>query len=172
MSHQIPKMMEEKYSSITTLTDAFCTNHLNEEYRQMIHKAAGVLARKRPSPLLKGKDGSWAAGLVHAVGSANFLFDQSQSLHCKPKFIYDFFGVAESTGQIKSKEIRNLLKIDFFSHKWTLPSKMESNSMIWMLKVNGFYVDIRMMPLEAQQQAFAQGLIPYVPALQSLGHQS
>jgi hypothetical protein len=172
MHHQIPKMMEEKYSSITTLTDAFCAKHLNEEYQQMIHKAAGVLARKRPSPLLKGKDGSWAAGLVHAVGSANFLFDRSQEPHCKPKFIYDFFGVAESTGQIKSKEIRDLLKMDFFSHEWTLPSKMDSNSMVWMLKVNGFYVDIRMMPLEAQQQAFAQGLIPYVPALKTLDNQS
>jgi hypothetical protein len=32
-----------------------------------------------------------------------------------------------------------------------------------MLEVNGYLVDVRRMPLEVQDIAFAKGLIPYVP---------
>jgi hypothetical protein len=35
------------------------------------------LARKRPSPLVRGDMRIWAAGAIHAVGQVNFLFDRS-----------------------------------------------------------------------------------------------
>lgn len=53
---KIPRAMTEKFSAITVLTDAFCETHLNEEYRQVIRHVVGALVRKRPSPLLKGKE--------------------------------------------------------------------------------------------------------------------
>lgn len=162
---KIPKAMAEKYAAITALTDAFCAKHLDEEYRQIIHRVVGALARKRPSPLLKGKENVWAAASVHAVGRVNFLDDPSQTPHCKPKVIYEFFGIAESTGQNKSKEIRALLGMEPFSHDWTLPSRFAGNTTMWILQVNGLMVDIRQLPLEVQQIAFEKGLIPYVPAL-------
>lgn len=156
--------MAEKFAAITTLTDAFSAEYLNEEYRQVIHQVVGALARKRPSPLLKGKENVWAAAAVHAVGRVNFLDDPSQTPHCKPKVIYEFFGIGESTGQNKSKEIRDLLKMGPMSPEWTLPSQLGENPMVWMLQVNGLIVDIRGMPIEVQQMAFDKGLIPYIPA--------
>jgi len=33
---KIPKAMAEKFSAVTTLTDAFCAKHLNDEYQQLI----------------------------------------------------------------------------------------------------------------------------------------
>ncbi len=166
MSETISKAMAEKFAAITTLTDEFCAKHLNEEYRQLIHQVVGALARKRPSPLLKGKVNVWAAAAVHAVGRVNFLDDPSQSPHCKPKAIYEFFGIGESTGQNKSREIRDALKMGPMSPEWTLPSRLAENPLVWMLQVNGLMVDIRRMPIEFQQMAFDQGLIPYIPALQ------
>jgi hypothetical protein len=47
---------------------------------------------------------------------------------------------------------------------WTLPSRLEDNPMVWMLQVNGFMVDVRHAPREAQEIAFKKGLIPYIPA--------
>lgn len=167
MSEKIPAALAEKFGAITHLTDAFCAEHLNEEYRQMIHRVVGALARKRPSPLLKGKENVWAAAAVHAVGYVNYLDDASQSPHCKPKVIYGFFGIAESTGQNKSKEIRDLLKMGTLSPKWTLPSRLDDNPMVWMVQFNGLIVDIRSLPLELQQMAFDKGLIPHVPALKA-----
>ena len=161
---KIPQAMAEKFAAITALTDAFCQKHLNEEYRLMIRHVVAVLARKRPSPLLKGKENVWAAAATHSVGRVNFLDDPSQSPHCKPKVIYEFFGIAESTGQNKSKEIRDVLKMGPMSPEWTLLSRLADNPMVWILQVNGLMIDIRQAPIELQRLAFEKGLIPFIPA--------
>lgn len=163
-TERIPKAMAEKFAAITALTDAFCAEHLNAEYRQMIHRVVGALARKRPSPLSSGKENVWAAAAVHAVGRVNYLDDPTQVPHCKPKVIYTFFGIAESTGQNKSKAIRDVLKMDGFAHEWILPSLLADTPMVWMLQVNGLMMDIRTAPLELQQLAFEKGLIPFLPS--------
>lgn len=166
LPEKFPQAMAEKFAAITTLTDAFCARHLNEEYRQMIRQVVGALARKRPSPLLRGKENVWAAAAVHAVGRVNYLDDSSRTPHCKPRVIYEFFGIAESTGQNKSKEIRDVLKMGAFSPKWTLPSQLAENPMVSMLQIHGLIVDIRRAPTELQRRAFAKGLIDFIPAEQ------
>ncbi len=166
MSQRIPNVMAEKFAAIISLTDAFCAKMLNEEYRQIIHQVVGALARKRPSPLLRGTEKVWAAAAVHAVGRVNFLDDPTQKPHCKPSAIYDFFGIAQSTGQSKSKEIRETLKMDAFSPQWTLPSRLTENPLVWMLQVDGLMVDIRRAPVELQRLAYEKGLIPFIPAEQ------
>jgi hypothetical protein len=162
-SERVPAQMQEKFDCITKETDAFCKQYLNSEYKKLIRLAIAALCRKRPSPLLKGKENSWAAGIVHALGMVNFLFDPSQTPHCKTSDICSYFGVAQSTGQNKSKEARDLLKMHHFSPEWTLPSKIESNPLVWMLQVNGMIVDVRHMPLEVQEIAYEKGLIPFIP---------
>jgi hypothetical protein len=82
----------------------------------------------------------------------------------KLPFIDRAFGVAESTGQGKSKAIRTMFKIRNFDPRWTLPSRMDDNPVVWMLEVNGFLMDIRNAPRELQEVAFEKGLIPYIPA--------
>jgi hypothetical protein len=74
-------------------------------------------------------------------------------------------GVAQSTGQGKEKAIRQMLRIHRFDYRWTLPSRWESDILIWTLQdANGFMIDIRQQPVAMQRTAFKQGLIPYVPA--------
>lgn len=163
-SEKIPKVMAEIYSAITALTDAFSGKYLNEEYAVIIRRVIGALARKRPSPLARGKENVWAAAAIHAVGRVNFLDDPSQTPHCKPKAIYEFFGIAESTGQNKSKEIRDVLKMGPLSPDWTLPSQLADNPMVWMLQINGIMIDIRQAPAELQQLAYEKGLIPFIPS--------
>lgn len=160
---RIPKAMAEKFAAITTLVDAFCASHLNDEYRQMIHHVVGALARKRPSPLVTGKENVWAAAAVHAVGRVNFLDDPTQLPHCPPKVIFEFFGIAQSTGQNKSKSIRDVLGMDPMSPEWTLPSRLADNPMVWMLQVDGLLMDIRLAPIELQRLAYEKGLIPFIP---------
>lgn len=162
-SEKIPKAMAEIYSAITALTDAFSGKYLNEEYAVMIRRVIGALARKRPSPLARGKENVWAAAAIHAVGRVNFFDDPSQTPHCKPKAIYEFFGIAESTGQNKSREIRHVLKMRLLSPEWTLPSQLADNPMVWMLQINGMMIDIRKAPVELQELAYEKGLIPFIP---------
>ena len=65
------------------MTDAFCREFLDDEYATLCRKLAGILARKRPSPLIRGKPESWASGIVRVVGWVNFLGDPSQPHHMK-----------------------------------------------------------------------------------------
>jgi hypothetical protein len=164
-SLKVPAALQAKVTSLLASIDGFCSSHLNAEYRELIHTALAALARKRPSPLLGGREPSWCAGVVHAIGSANFLFDKSQTPHCKPTLIYTHFGVSAGTGQAHSKKVRDLLRIAPFSPGWTLPSRLDDSPMAWMLEVDGFIRDVRSLPLEIQIEACAKGLIPYVPAL-------
>lgn len=164
-TEKVPAAMQEKVNNLMERIDGFCERHLDGEYRQLIHAAVAALARKRPSPLLTGREPSWCAGVVHAIGAANFLFDKTQTPHCKAPEIYAYFEVSPQTGQAHSKKVRDLLKIGYFSPRWTRPSRLDESPLAWMLEVNGFMVDIRTMPLEIQLQACAKGLIPYVPAL-------
>ncbi len=161
---RIPKAMAEKFAGITALIDTFCARHLNEEYRLMIHHVVGALARKRPSPLATGKESVWAAAAVHAVGRVNFLDDPTQNPHCTAKVLFEFFGIAESTGKNKSRGIRDTLNMDPLSPEWTLPSRLADNPMVWMLQVNGLLIDIRRAPIELQRLAHEKGLIPFIPA--------
>jgi hypothetical protein len=149
---------------IVELTDAFCTDYLNGEYADLCRKLAAALARKRPSPLLRGKVETWACGIIRTIGWANFLHDPSQTPHLKLYAIDEAFGIAESTGAAKLKEIRTMFRIRQFDPKWTLPSKMDDNPMLWTVSVNGFLMDLRTAPRELQVQAFEKGLIPYIPA--------
>ena len=155
---------KEVLDAVVQMTDAFCKDFLNEEYAELCRKLAAVLARKRPSPLLQGRLETWASGIVRTIGWVNFLHDQSQSPHLRLSSIDEAFGIAESTGAAKLKTIRTMLRIHQFDPKWTLPSQMDDNPMAWMLEVNGFLMDIRHAPQEAQALAHEKGLIPYIPA--------
>ena len=129
----------------------------------LCRRLAEKLARKHPSPLLGGKPETWACGIIRTIGWVNFLDDSSNKPHMKLTAIDKAFGVAESTGQGKSKTIRTMLKIRQFDHHWTLPSRMDDSLMIWMKEVNGFFMDIRRCTREVQEIAFQKGLIPYIP---------
>ncbi len=160
----IPATARPAYDAIVGLTDAFCQEYLNDEYEAWSRKLAGALARKRPSPLLSGKPETWACGIIRTIGWVNFLDDRSRQPHLKLTAIDKAFGVAESTGQGKSKAIRTMLKIRQFDPQWTLPSRMDENPRAWMIEINGLIIDARFLRREYQEEAVRKGLIPYIPA--------
>lgn len=163
-SETVPVAMQSIYADIAALINSFCQQHLNAEYATLGRQLAAALARKRPSPVSRGKPAIWACAIIYALGTVNFLFDKSQSPHMRADELCAAFGVSQSSGANKAKQIRDLFGMFQLDPRWCLPSKMETNPMVWMLKVNGLIVDIRYMPREAQEQAYRQGLIPYIPA--------
>lgn len=158
------RQLQDAPRVIIGLIDEFCRNHLNDEYAVLCRKLAEKLARKRPSPLLSGKPSTWACGIVRTIGMLNFLSDRSQEPFMKMSDIDRAFGVGESTASGKSAEIRRMLKLHHFDHEWMLQSRVDDNPLVWLLNVNGFMMDIRDAPREAQAVAFERGLIPYIPA--------
>ena len=53
--------------------DAFCKQHVNDDYADLCRKLTAKLGRKRPSPLVSGLPNTWACGIVRAIGWVNFL---------------------------------------------------------------------------------------------------
>jgi len=162
-SEKVPQKMEATYQKIVALTDEFCEAQLNEEYAQLARQLTAALCRKRPSPLARGRADSWACGIIYALGFVNFLFDKSFEPHLSATELCEGFGVSQSTGANKSKEIRDLMDMMQFDPNWCLPSLMDENPLAWMIMVDGLIVDVRSMPLSIQQAAYEKGLIPYVP---------
>lgn len=163
MLADVPGEYAARFAELVMLTDKFCDRHLNAEYQKLCRKMAVAVCQKG-SPVLKGKSEGWAAGIVYAIGMVNFLHDPSQTPHMKSTQVAAGFGVGVSTMQAKAKIIREGLRIRALDFQWWLPSKLEDNPLVWLLKVNGPIMDIRMAPREAQVVAYNKGLIPYIPA--------
>ncbi|HEX7423276.1 MAG TPA: DUF6398 domain-containing protein [Terriglobales bacterium] len=163
-SETVPATMKPAYSAIVTLTDAFCKDYLNEEYAALSRQLAAALARKRPSPLGRGKPEIWACAIVYALGSVNFLFDKSQQPHMRADELCAAFGVSQSSGANKAKLVRDMFRMWPLDPEWMLPSRADENPLVWMLEVNGLIVDVRTMPRELQEIAYRKGLIPYIQA--------
>ena len=163
-SESIPSSVERAYSAIVNLMEAVCKQHLNEEYAELSRRLAATLARKRPSPITRGKPEIWACAIVYALGTVNFLSDKSQEPHMRADELCAAFGVSQSSASNKAKLIRDMLNMHQMDPNWCLPSLMDQNPLIWILQVNGMMVDIRDMPREVQVIAYESGLIPYIPA--------
>jgi len=163
-SESVPSSVEPAYSAIVNLTDAVCNQYLNSEYAALSRRLAATLARKRPSPIVRGKPEIWACAIIYALGTVNFLFDKSQTPHMRADELCALFGVSQSSGANKAKLIRDMLKMYQLDPNWCLPSRVDENPLIWILQVNGMMVDIRHMPREVQEIAYKKGLIPYIPA--------
>ena len=159
----VPVAMRPAFEEVVGITDAFCHEHLNDEYAQLCRKLAAALARKRPSPLSQGKIQVWASGIIYAMGSVNFLFDKTQIPHLRADELCRLMGVSKSTASTKARWILDTLRIVQLDPRWCLPSKIADNPLVWMIEVDGFIVDARYAPREIQEEAFRLGLIPYIP---------
>jgi hypothetical protein len=162
----VVKVYDESWKAadkVIELTNAFCLNHLNEGYRELCEDMIAALL-DIGVPLEKGRPASWASGIVHAVGWVNFLQDPSQSPHMTSAQLAEGFGVSQQTMQAKSRTIRDELDLMQMDPDWCLPALLKDNPLVWMLTVDGFFMDARTAPRELQEEAYRLGLIPYIPA--------
>jgi Domain of unknown function (DUF6398) len=162
---KVPRGLRPVVDEIVGITDSVCLAVLDEEYADLARRAVAKLARKRPSPLPGGRRSTWAAGVVYALGQANFLFDPASEPHLTADQLSAAFGVAKSTMGSKAKQVRDLLRIGYFSPEFQRADVAAQSPLAWIIGVNGLAVDARSVPLDLQVAAFQRGLIPYVPAL-------
>ena len=160
---KFPDSVEEICKSISNQIKEFCDKHLYKDYFDVSQKVLLGLARKKPSPLLRGQFAIWACAIIYAVGQENFLFDKDNDPYVSAQDLRKYFNCSESTISNKAKEIRTSLKMQRFDAKWQIAKMIDENPMAWMIQVNGFIIDARMAPREIQEEAFKMGLIPYIP---------
>lgn len=104
------------------------------------------LRRKRTTPLLTGKPNVWAAGIIHALGSINFLFDKSFEPYISVGEISDFFGTSKSTIGNKSLQIREMFKLDRWDSEFSTKRMIKANPFARVVMVDGIMVPISSLP--------------------------
>ena len=117
---KIPVQMQPVYEEIAGMIEEYCEKYMNEEYRVLCLRLLEKLCRKRPSPLLKGRRNTWAAGIVYAIAANNFIFDKSMPIHLTADELSRPFGIAPSTAGNKAAEIRKLVRMSPWDTEWLL----------------------------------------------------
>ena len=105
--------LDAKKAEILALVDDFASTYLNAEYKRIIHKLVAQIAKETPSPLLRGRTDIWAAGVVYAIGAANYLFDKSFKPYISAADLAVAFGVAVGSASQKAGQLRDRYPIDF-----------------------------------------------------------
>ena len=160
---KMPKDLRPQGMAIIEITDAFCLEHLDDHYAQLCRVAVGKLARKRPSPLLRGDLRIWASGIIYALGSNNFLFDPTQSPHLGAEQLSTLLEVKKTTMANKGRMVRDLLNITMFNTDFLVQGGPGTNPLIWYIEANGLLLDARRLSVETQEILVQKGLIPYAP---------
>jgi hypothetical protein len=129
--------IEVKKTQIHDLIKEFCILYLDDEYYELSLGLLNKLGRKREVPFKNGKAEIWAAAIIHALGSINFLFDKSFEPFVTIDDINDFFGTNKSTTGSKSKTIRDLLKLRHYDDEFSTAHMNETNPFKDLIIVDG-----------------------------------
>ncbi len=164
---RIPVALRDRAQQIIDVTDAACREHLDDEYCLLVRRLVARLARKRPSPIVRGDARIWAAGAIYAVGQVNFLFDRTQTPHMTARQLAEVLGVVQTTMANKAGLINRTLDIGIFEPDLSRVAMIEQHPMAWLVEVDGFILDARTLPPELQDEARRRGLIPDLDALRA-----
>ena len=151
------KMIEEKTQQLVGMTGSFCQQFLDEDYRQLCEKLIRKMSRKRAVPFLSGRMEIWAAAVVYALGSINFLFDNSFEPYAAADDICNFFNTSKSTTAQKSKVIRDMFKMGYYDPEFSTNHMKENSPFSNFVMVNGLIVDKRHLPPEVQEMFKREG---------------
>jgi hypothetical protein len=98
------------------------------------------------------------------LGQLNFLSDKASKPYMTMAEVCVGFGFGQGTAFAKARVITDALHTGRMDPAWMLKSLVDRSPLVWMAEANGLLVDLRDMPREVQEIAFAKGMIPYIPA--------
>lgn len=145
----------DRQQRILELGKEFCSTKLDEEYFELTERLVRKLGRKRNPPFETGQPQVWAAAIIHALGTINFLFDKSFEPYVSIDDINLFFGTSKSTTGNKSKQIRDMLKLNLWDKEFSTKKMQSSNPYASLVMVDGLIVQVDTLP-EQYQQAVRQ----------------
>lgn len=143
--------IKQKEEQLLELTGAFCAQKLNDEYFQLCEKLIKKMGRKREGPFKRGKAEIWAAAVVYAIGSINFLFDKSFEPYLTADQISEYFGTKNSTVSNKARQIKKMFDMWHFDPEFSTQRMTESNPLNDIVAVDGLIVPLSMIPQHLQE---------------------
>jgi len=133
------------------MTRAFCAQKLNTEYSRLCEILVKKIGRKRDVPFQRGKLKIWAAAVVNAIGSINFLFDKSFEPYITTDQINEYFGTKNSTVSSKALEIKDMFNLWYYNPEFSTQKMVESNPFNQYVMVDDIIVMLNSLPNDLQQ---------------------
>ena len=143
--------IKNKEKKLLELTGSFCDQNLDDDYYQLCQKLVLKLGRKRDVPFKRGKIEIWAAAIIYAIGSINFLFDKSFEPYVTAEQICEYFGTKKSTVSNKAKQIKDMFKMGYYDSDFSTQNMTENNPFNDMVMVNGLIVPLSSIPEDLQE---------------------
>jgi hypothetical protein len=143
--------IKNKEKKLLELTGSFCTLELDDDYYRLCEKLILKLGRKRDVPFKSGKIEIWAAAVVHAIGSINFLFDKSFEPYLTAEQISEYFGTKKSTVSNKARQIKDMFKMGYYDSDFSTKHMTRDNPFNNMVMVNGLIVPLSSIPEDLQE---------------------
>jgi len=162
--YRVPVAVRPVFEQVAGIAADFCREQLDDEYARLSVALTAKLARKRPSPLLRGDRRIWASAVVYALGRVNFLSDPSQTPHLATEQLARLLGVKQATMAGKGRVVMDLFGLDHFDTEFCLPSRLASHPTAWLITIDGLLYDARTLPTEIQAELARRGLIPGILA--------
>jgi len=144
--------IKEKTKQLIEMTGGFCDECLDEGYKELCEKLIRKMSRKRNVPFMNGKMDIWAASIIYALGSINFLFDKSFEPYATADDICGYFGTKKSTTSQKSKLIRDMFKMSHFDDEFSTKKMHEESPFNNLVSIDGMIVPKDMLPPEIREQ--------------------
>jgi len=145
------KEINEREKKLLDMTGIFCSQKLDDDYFQLCEKLIKKMGRKREVPFKRGKLEIWAAAVIYAIGSINFLFDKSFEPYITAQQISDYFGTKNSTVSNKARQIREMFKLTMFDNEFATEQMNETNPFNDLVMVDGLIVPLSSIPENLQE---------------------
>lgn len=144
--------IKQKEKQLIEMTNEFCDEKLDEDYKQLCEKLIKKLGRKRDVPFQRGRLEIWAAAVIYALGTVNFLFDKSFEPFITTEGISEYFGTKNSTVSNRARQIREMLKMDRFGSDFSTQLMEKMNPFNDYVMVDGLVMPMDVLPPHLQEK--------------------
>ncbi|MFO7897160.1 MAG: DUF6398 domain-containing protein [Candidatus Cloacimonadales bacterium] len=142
------KLKEEK---LLEMTGEFCVQKLDDDYSHLCEKLVKKLGKKIDVPFQRGRLEIWAAAVVYAIGSINFLFDKSFEPYMTAEQISEYFGTKKTTVSNKAKQIKDMFNLWYLSPEFSTQKMIANNPFNNMVVVDGLTIPLESLPADLQE---------------------
>jgi hypothetical protein len=125
-------------------------NQLNEEYATLAEKLTNKLGRKHVVLFVTDSVNDWAAAVVHALGTINFLFEDCGDPYIPEADVYAYFDVEPDSVSCKSEAIRKLFKLNHWDEDFSTRAMMDIHPFKTWVFVNDELNTIDVLPKKYQ----------------------
>jgi hypothetical protein len=133
---RLPPKLGKRLGEILAITDRFCDEHLDAEFKGLCRDMAAALCVAGFS-LTAGKAAGWAAGIAYSVGWVNFIGDPSQPHHMRAEDMAPALGVSPATLMNRARDIREGLGLVRMDPRWSTKAMLERNPLLRLAEYLG-----------------------------------